>query len=342
MRRIAALLLCALLAMSLLTLPAAGEVSPEQQVVDGVWRFVVDDAITYHDESILPVEQDDVLYFPVELLLTPLGADYQLDEATRTLSLYRDEQIIAINLITGQAITSDGRFLLTRAVYRSGTYYVSASLVLREFGGRLATLPNNVYRLTTGSQALTDDEIMAIMNCMPSFRPEVVDQPPVYLLFRGAGAGLSRTLTLLSQQGIRATFFFTAGDIERSPATLRRIYISGHRIGIYAESGTTAEVVRANNLLQKVLKLRTSLVYAPADASSALESAGYLVWNSNLSAALESDTLSLSPVLSTVGWTTSVWFGGSAESAQTLERVLASVSELRLRIPSETMRAFRW
>ena len=99
--------------------------------------------------------------------------------------------------------------------------------------------------------------------------------------------------------------------------------------------------MRANDLLQKVLKLRTNLVMAPSISTAALERAGYLVWNASFSTASETETLSLSPVLSTVGWPTSVWFDGSSASAQSLEKIFSSISELRLRVASETLRPFQ-
>ena len=238
MRRVLSLVITVLFAVQLLLLSASGQVYPEQTVSDGLWRFVVDDAVTYPDDRSLPVVQEERLFFPVDLILPPLGADWQIDEATRTLSIYRGEQIVAINLLTGQAITSDGRFLITRAFYLNGTYYIVASLALEEFGGKLTLLSNDVYRLTTGSQALTDDEVVALMDSMPSFRPEVVNQPTVYLLFHGTGGGISSILTQLSQHDMRAAFFFSASDIANSPATVRRIYIAGHRIGIWAPGGS--------------------------------------------------------------------------------------------------------
>ena len=341
MRRVLSLVITVLFAVQLLLLSASGQVYPEQTVSDGLWRFVVDDAVTYPDDRSLPVVQEERLFFPVDLILPPLGADWQIDEPTRTLSIYRGEQIVAINLLTGQAITSDGRFLITRAFYLNGTYYIVASLALEEFGGKLTLLSNDVYRLTTGSQALTDDEVVALMDSMPSFRPEVVNQPTVYLLFHGTGGGISSILMQFSQHDMRAAFFFSASDIANSPAAVRRIYIAGHRIGIWAPGGSAAEVVRANDLLQKVLKLRTNLVMAPSISTAALERAGYLVWNASFSTASETETLSLSPVLSTVGWPTSVWFDGSSASAQSLEKIFSSISELRLRVASETLRPFQ-
>ena len=98
---------------------------------------------------------------------------------------------------------------------------------------------------------------------------------------------------------------------------------------------------RGGNSLQKVLKLRTNLVMAPSISTAALERAGYLVWNASFSTASETETLSLSPVLSTVGWPTSVWFDGSSASAQSLEKIFSSISELRLRVASETLRPFQ-
>jgi hypothetical protein len=308
---------------------------------DGAWRLVLDDAITYPDPALAPIVRDGVVYLPVELVLAPLGADYQIDELSRTLSLYRGEQIVAINLLNSQAITSDGRFLSTEAFYSNPTYYVQASFAAGEFGGKLTRLSNGIYRITTGSQALSDDEMVLLMKSMPSFSPRIVDQPTVYLLFHGAGAGLSKTLSLLSQHGISATFFFSANDIAQNPGALRRVYIAGHRIGIYAPQGKVQEVTRANDLVQKVLKLRTGLVYAPSN-TTALQNAGYQVWNASLLSSAQQGELSLTRILSTVGWTTSVWFDGSASSAEVLAAILNAIESMRLKTAIETASPFHF
>ena len=47
MRRVLSLVITVLFAVQLLLLSASGQVYPEQTVSDGLWRFVVDDAVTY-------------------------------------------------------------------------------------------------------------------------------------------------------------------------------------------------------------------------------------------------------------------------------------------------------
>ena len=75
MRRTCCFILAALFTVQLLLLSASGQVYPEQPVVDGLWRFVVDDAVTYPDENSLPYVREDRLFLPVDLILPPLGAD---------------------------------------------------------------------------------------------------------------------------------------------------------------------------------------------------------------------------------------------------------------------------
>ncbi|MBQ3076622.1 MAG: hypothetical protein IJC43_02075, partial [Clostridia bacterium] len=334
MKKICLLLLCLLLLW--MAPSTALAVEPFWEVTEGVWRFVVDDAVTYQSADLPPIVENGKMYLPAPLILEPLGAAWGLEEMTRTLSIYRGEQIVAINLLTGQAITSDGRFLITRAFQHNGTFYVEADLAIREFGGRLTNLSDGTMRVASGSQTLTDAEMAALMASMPSYRPVMTDQPPVYLLMRGRGAGISRILEQLSACDLRAAFFVTAQDILTDPATVRRLYVAGHRIGIYAPDGAVATVERTNDLLQKLLKQRTTLVAAPSGATGTVVRAGYRVWSASFSTAQESEDLSITSLLATAGWTTSVWFDGSIASADCLARVFRAIPSQRLNTAAET------
>ena len=63
MRRVLSLVITVLFAVQLLLLSASGQVYPEQTVSDGLWRFVVDDAVTY-PEPVLACCSGGAAVFP--------------------------------------------------------------------------------------------------------------------------------------------------------------------------------------------------------------------------------------------------------------------------------------
>lgn len=82
----------------------------------------------------------------------------------------------------------------------------------------------------------------------------------------------SETLRVLSEQGVKATFFVTKDDILNYPDVLRQIYASGHTLGVtfnesaqelYAEGALERCVGEAEDALYEVLKTKTRIAYLP-------------------------------------------------------------------------------
>ncbi|NLT58786.1 MAG: hypothetical protein GXX99_07475 [Clostridiales bacterium] len=316
-----ALLLCLLLCAA-----AAGQGTQEPFLPaeqDGRWRLVVDDQVTYQNGRSLPEAINRTLYFPLEAVLPYLGCSHSFDVSSRTLSIYRGEHILSFNIDTGQVLTSDGRSLYGWAFYLSGYFYAPPELLLREFGGALRLLENDTYRLTTGAERLNDAEIVALMGSMPAFRPTLLDPAPIHLLLRGSGVAFDRMLRTLEGHGLRGAFFFSADDIAANPDRVRRLYVSGHTIGIYAAGGLE-EAERANALLMQLIKTKTALVFKTGD-TGALSAAGYLCWGRNLDAAALSEGVSAANIASRAGWRLSIYFNGSSAAADALADLLGGL-----------------
>lgn len=83
-------------------------------------------------------------------------------------------------------------------------------------------------------------------------------------------ANAEKTLDALDLLGIKAAFFVTEADILSYPGTIRRIYTSGHTIGItfsedreelFAENVLEEKISSAENALYEVAKIKTRILY---------------------------------------------------------------------------------
>lgn len=333
-RRLSALLLAAALCLLGSTAVYGDEqaalnpsdLSAAPEVQGDLWRMLADDEVVYHPAVTLPVTIERVTYYPVNTILPYLGCGWQSDVSSRTLSVYRGEQILSFNIDTAQVIASDGREFYARTFYLNSTYYVPVQVILEEYGGRMELLQSDsaeIHRLTTGAQKLTNREMLVLLDTMPAFSVEAQERPQVHLLIRGVGGGVERMLSALEGAGVKAAFFVTAADIQEQPARILQLYVAGHAIGIFAEAGTAAEIRAANDLLQKLIKTRTPLVFATGySATQELSAAGYRVWNHNLAASVADGGLSMLGILNQVGWRTAVFFNGGTASAEQLTALL--------------------
>ncbi len=102
---------------------------------------------------------------------------------------------------------------------------------------------------------------------------EKIEPGTVMLFYTSQGfEKASETLMVLSEQGVKATFFVTKDDILNYPDVLRRIYAGGHTIGVtfnesaqelYAEGELERCVGETEDALYEVLKTKTRIAYLP-------------------------------------------------------------------------------
>jgi peptidoglycan/xylan/chitin deacetylase (PgdA/CDA1 family) len=62
------------------------------------------------------------------------------------------------------------------------------------------------------------------------------DCPPFLTTYRGIEQGVPRLLDLLSDEGVKATFFSTGDVARRFPDTIRRIVDGGHELGCHGDT----------------------------------------------------------------------------------------------------------
>jgi len=123
--------------------------------------------------------------------------------------------------------------------------------------------------------------------------PDIVEIPPdfsdviIYLSFFDLSAGgLADILDLFGSPpaviGYRAVFFASAADIAENPGLIRRIFGSGHSLGIHLVDGTYEEYLETSALLLEAARMRSVLILAEPDNETAIDMAqehGLVLWN---------------------------------------------------------------
>ena len=172
----------------------------------------------------------------------------------------------------------------------------------------------------------------------PAQPPEEVPPPPsysdvtVYLSFYDISAGgAGQILDLFDAWaafGYSSCFFLSANDIADNPALIRRIYGSGHTVGIWLDDGSFDEYLEASALLFEAAKTRTVLVSSDEEAAgSAIEAAhahGLIYWGASRSyggSFTVSEVTAALPTESGQGW--KLRFSCSEDTAAALPGVLS-------------------
>lgn len=112
-----------------------------------------------------------------------------------------------------------------------------------------------------------------------------------YLAFRCQnGDGIAALLDALDKSEVYALFLFSPQMLEEESDLVRRILGTGHSIGLLAEGDHPAQtqtlLAEGNRLLEQIAFTRTSVASVPQGQRSALEEAGWVLWD---------ETMSLSP-----------------------------------------------
>ena len=117
--------------------------------------------------------------------------------------------------------------------------------------------------------------VYSLSNQEPPCRRHVNDQMKIALTFDD-GPDKNYTdeiLDILSEYGIKATFFVIGKNCEENPDVLRRIAIEGHEIGNHtyshphlsklSRSSLESEIIRTENIVEKITGVKTSLFRPP-------------------------------------------------------------------------------
>lgn len=218
--------------------------------------------------------------------------------SSNTISLYRSDKQLYFNLTTGQAYDGDDNYYATSTVKKNGQVYVSVPFVCNFFGLNWSYIKGigygDILRITDSDSYLSDSEFIVaaasimqpryesyISSLTPSPSPSPSALPasptptaihnttPVYLSFEGVPS--ARLLDLLARYSANAAFYLTPEEIAASPDTVRRIYGSGHSIGVFCGADPAADFAAGSALLLDAVQIRTVLVSSSGDAMTACQ-----------------------------------------------------------------------
>ncbi len=239
-RRVAALLLCALLC--LLPLSAAdGRVS--LYVGDRAWNL----------DSLMPfIESDGRQLLPLSVFGEFEGITLTLDESLGSALLEGEDGWLSISLNFGSCLSEQGEVLELPLYRYDGEIYVEPSLLCEKFSLTFETIyASDGYltaRLTDGSESLTFEELLTVYAAgNETGAPVALKNPnrrtvegtfmhPVMLI--PAAASVSQMIRLLGAHS--ATFALDPAAIEKYADVLPLIYASGHTVAYFADAAALA------------------------------------------------------------------------------------------------------
>lgn len=233
-------------------------------------------------------------YVPAKIF-SFFGVYYNYFPSDTTATLYNASKQVYFNLSNGNSYDGNENLLSTSAVFSNNQVYVPASWVCNYFGLSYSYITGtgngDVVRIKNGLEILTDSEFLngasSLMKTRynqyfgkpepptptptPTPTPEEEDNQGGSLAFGFIGLPGDRLLKALDDYGLKASFFVTAQQAERAPDTLRRIYGSGHNLGVYCVSEPASEFESAAEMIFDAVQLRPTLL---SSSSAIADSAG--------------------------------------------------------------------
>lgn len=300
MKRLISILLAFLLVIALL---------PSVLSAENLTLLAVNDTlpVSLSDET-MPFYRGGLLYLPASVF-TLSALDLDVSYATDTLVMAGGKRKLTFQISDGTVKNESGRTYSFSAIETATEIYVPAAYVTSHFGFTLSSLTSaggyDVARITTGEQVYDNTLFLERAENMIAYRvaqytapvtpptvttptpsqPDVPTPTPVappasvYLLLEGAD-GAPGARAYLREHNLSAAFFFSAEEIQQSPALIIDLVSDGYPIGIRltGEEPDALDAVRtANAALDRILHTKTLLVLAPRAFSGSTTLSGYCV-----------------------------------------------------------------
>lgn len=230
-----------------------------------------------------------VAYVPAKVFST-YGVYYNYFDSKSTALLYNGSKQIFFELTTGNSFDSFGETYSVSAVFKYGQVYVPVPWTCKYFGLSYnyinGTGYGDILRLKNGGEVLSDSQFLeAASSIMRSRYNEYygnvdpvspspsqtqpseteTDNASVSLCFIGLPS--DKMLDSFDNYSLKACFFVTAEEATASPDTIRRIYGSGHSLGIYCGTSPESEVEAAAEIIFEAAQVRPTLITSPTAIS---------------------------------------------------------------------------
>lgn len=235
------------------------------------------------------------IYVPAWLFAVHgFGIFFSYAPDTSIASLYGGNSILNFDLSSGSTYDESGNQYTLSGIMWGGSVYVPLSYVSSYFGtfsySTINTQYGTVLRLKDSRVVLSDSEfIKPAMNLLKQYynaynkdsdkgdqektpTPDSGnDREGVELILSFAGLPGHAELELIESYGLKSCFFLTADQLLQDPDRVRRLAVSGHRIGIMWQ-GDAQLYAETAELLFEISRVTTVMISsAEADGEACAE-----------------------------------------------------------------------
>lgn len=246
-----------------------------------------------------------VSFVPAKVFST-YGVYYNYFDSKSTALLYSGNKQIFFELTTGNSYDSFGTTYSVSAVLKYGQVYVPVAWVCSYFGLGYSYIGGTGYgdilRIKNGGEVLSDSQFLEAATSLmrsryneyygnvdpvspspsqPQPGDSETDTASVSICFIGLPS--DKMLDSLDAYSVKVCFFVTAQEATDSPDTIRRIYGSGHSIGIYCSNSPESECAEASDIIFEAVQIRPTLITSPTaiskNCSTYADANGYAYFN---------------------------------------------------------------
>ncbi len=296
-RRITALILIAVL--------IAASVQPASADSSGLCFTATNDYLL--DLGSMAAFVSGTAYIPAKVFST-FGVYFNYFESESTAVLYNGNKEIFFNLVSGNSYDSANNTQSVSATFKYGQVYVPVAWVCSYFGLSYSYINGNGYgdvvRLKNSKAVLSDSQFLDAATSLMKTRYDeyfgnvtASPTPPATsptgnetnaksasLCFIGLPS--ENMLDILDNFSANVCFFITADEAKTSPDTVRRIYGSGHSLGIYCTANPETECEAASEIIFEAAQQRPVLITSPdgiaENCSAYAENNGYAYFKPEL------------------------------------------------------------
>ena len=227
-----------------------------------------------------------VPYVPAKAF-SAFGVYFDYFDSSSTALMYNGTKQIFFELTTGNTKDSYGTTYSVSAVFKYGQVYLPVPWMCKYFGLSYQYITGNGYgdvlRIKNGSEVLTDSQFFDAATfpmrnryndyfgksdpASPTPSPTQSTNPQndngsASLCFIGLPS--EKILDSFDDYAFKACFFVTAEEASASPDIIRRIYGSGHSLGVYCKADPKTECEAAAEIIFEAASFRPTLITSPA------------------------------------------------------------------------------
>ncbi len=279
--------------------------------------------------SRFPAEKDDngVYYIPLTVFVQLPDVEVRINKTLQTFIITHGDYYLSFDTATGYAANQDKERMPLSTYERQGERYVPAEVACAQLklGYEKITSPitgEDAIRVTDGHEQYsfitllrryehnfyaesTTPGIIPVPETEPTdetARPTLTERVIYITIEDSPGAYTENILHVLSQFGVKATFFVVGDRASQNIELLSKIVAGGHAVALHTMSHNNelltdadailTDIEEENALLSRTVKLKSRIWRAPEGSSelpaltdevkAAISDNGYVIWDANI------------------------------------------------------------